>query len=66
MCYFNKKLWLIISTFMLGNGCKSNEKAPITDKEQTVVEQPKPITEPQTDSLKKSLDEQRRLKNSKP
>jgi hypothetical protein len=51
---------------MLGNGCKSNEKAPLTDKEQTVVEQPKPVTEPQTDSLKKSLDEQRRLKNSKP
>ncbi len=66
MYYFSRKLWLVISLINLLSNCKSNEKQPIREEQsQYTNEQPKPVTEPQTDSLKKSLDEQRKTRNIK-
>jgi hypothetical protein len=63
MCFFNKKLWCITSVLVLVyGGCRSKDKFAPKDTENEVIEQPKPVTESQTDSLKKVLDEQRRLK----
>lgn len=63
MCFFNKKLWYITSILVLVYvGCRSKEKSATKDTEPAVVEQPKPVMESQTDSLKRVLDEQRRLK----
>jgi hypothetical protein len=62
--FTSRNLWLAISlaTIMVGS-CKS-QSAP-EQKQEEVIEQPKPATEAQTDSLKRMLDQQRdnRLKN---
>lgn len=66
MYYISKKWLLVISSITLLSNCKSNEKQPSKDTvPQYTGEQPKPGTEYQTDSLKKSLDEQRKTRNAK-
>jgi hypothetical protein len=46
--------------------CKSSHNKKATEEATpAVVEYPKPSSEAQTDSLKKQLDEQRRIKKSK-
>lgn len=63
MYFFNKKLWFITSIVVLVYvSCKSKEKLASKEPEPRVLEHPKPAMEQQTDSLKKVLDEQRRLK----
>ncbi|MES2560643.1 MAG: hypothetical protein V4590_12940 [Bacteroidota bacterium] len=63
MYCFSKKLWFITSVIILVCvSCKSKEKSAGKEPEPRGIEQPKPVMEPQTDSLKKVLDEQRRLK----
>lgn len=61
---FNKKLWCITSIVLVlvYVSCKSKEKLAPKVTEPTIVEHPKPAMEQQTDSLKRVLDEQRRLK----
>lgn len=66
MYYISKKWLLVISLIALLANCKSNEKQPVKESTpQYTGEQPKPGTEPQTDSLKKSLDEQRKTRTIK-
>ena len=67
MSYFSKKLWLVISITLMGIiACKTNKKASTQNQpDQPVLENPKPIMEGQTDSLKKSLDQQRKDRHLK-
>lgn len=60
---FNKKLWFTISALLfIYIGCKSKQKPAIKEDQSAEMEHPKPAMEQQTDSLKRVLDEQRRLK----
>jgi uncharacterized protein YcfL len=59
----NKKLWFTISALLfIYIGCKSKQKSVLKEDKSEVMEHPKPAMEQQTDSLKRVLDEQRRLK----
>lgn len=61
-----KKLWLVISLFILvGTGACKSKKTTSPDSEQPTIESPKPVTEYQTDSLKKALDEKRKSRIKK-
>lgn len=51
----NISLWLIIS--LLAFACKEPKATKSSSPE--VIEQPKPISDPQTDSLKNYLDQER-------
>lgn len=54
-------LWLLVSLAAIAiSACKTK---PTPKPEAPVIEQPRPLTEYQTDSLKKVLDEQRKQKN---
>lgn len=54
-------LWLLVSLAAIAiSACKTK---PTPKPEAPIIEQPRPATEYQTDSLKKVLDEQRKQKN---
>ncbi|MES2778418.1 MAG: hypothetical protein V4651_00840 [Bacteroidota bacterium] len=56
-------MWLATSVAIaISIACKSKEKSKVKDPEPAVMEHPKPVMESQTDSLKKVLDEKRRLR----
>jgi hypothetical protein len=51
----NISLWLVIS--ILASACKEPKVTKVSSPE--VIEQPKPISDPQIDSLKNYLDQER-------
>lgn len=61
-----KKLWLVISIIILvwTWACKS-KKTQSPDSGQQTIENPKPVTDHQTDSLKRALDEKRKSRLKK-
>jgi hypothetical protein len=56
------RLWLCVSMLLLVVVCCKTKPLPDNTHQEQSVEQPRPATEKQTDSLKTLLDEQRKQK----
>lgn len=57
--YTRISFWFSISLFILLSACHSSKNKPCGDEPTTIKEQPKPLTDYQTDSLKNYLDAER-------
>jgi hypothetical protein len=59
-----KKLWWLISIIIAVMACRSNTPAVDEKKQGTeVTEHPRPVSDPNLDSLKNVLEEKRRQRN---